>query len=152
MEDRMTKEQLLHELEEMRRQVTLLDKCGMEMQTLQAKYEKLLESTPDAMLFINQEARIVLANAQAEKLFGYSEEELVGKDLHLLVPDRYRLQHKNKVADYFSNPGETSMKKHLLIAVVAAFALVACGKTPAPEAKKEEPKKEEAKKEEPKKE
>ena len=115
MEDRMTKEQLLHELEEMRRQVTLLDKCGMAMQAVQAKYEKLLESAPDAMFFIDQEARIVLANVQAEKLFGYSGEELVGKDLHLLVPERYRLQHKNKVADYFSNPRTRNMGTSLNI-------------------------------------
>ena len=79
------------------------------MQAVQAKYDKLLESAPDAMLFVDQEARIVLANAQAEKLFGYSEEELVGKDLHLLVPERYRLEHRNNVADYFSHPRVRNM-------------------------------------------
>ena len=78
----MTREQLLDELEEMRQQLELLDSCRKEMQIVQTRYEKLLESAPDAMLFVNRDARIVLINAQMEKLFGYSEEELTGKDLH----------------------------------------------------------------------
>ena len=104
MEERMTREQLLQELQEMRRQLQLIDGCRREMQAVQAKYDKLLESAPDAMLFVDREARIVLANAQAEKLFGYPEAELVGKDLDLLVPERYRLEHRNNVAGYFSHP------------------------------------------------
>lgn len=104
MKERMTREQLLKELQEMRRQLQLIDGCRLEMQAVQAKYDKLLESAPDAMLFVDQEARIVLANAQAENLFGYPEEELVGKDLNLLVPERYRPEHRNNVAGYFSHP------------------------------------------------
>ncbi|MBI5583297.1 MAG: PAS domain S-box protein [Deltaproteobacteria bacterium] len=115
MEERLTREQLLQKLEKMRRQLRLLEQCRQEMQAIQAKYDKLLESAPDAMLFVDQKARIVLANAQAEKLFGYPGEELVGKDLHLLVPEKYRLKHKSNVADYFSHPRARNMGTELNI-------------------------------------
>ncbi len=109
MKKRMTREQLSQELEKMRRQLQLLDRCGWEKQAIQGKYDKLVESTPDAMFFVNREARIVLANAQAEKLFGYSDEDLIGKDLHLLIPERYGLNHRKNVADYFSHPRVRNM-------------------------------------------
>ena len=109
MKKRMTREQLSQELGKMRRQLQSLERCGWEKQAIQGKYDKLLESTPDAMFFVNQEARIVLANAQAEKLFGYSGEELIGKDLHLLIPERYGLNHRKNVADYFSHPHVRNM-------------------------------------------
>ena len=104
MEERMTREQLRRELEEMRQQLQVLDSCRQEMQLAQTKYERLLESAPDAMLFLNRDTRIVLINAQLEKLFRYAEAELIGKDLHTLIPERYHARHRNHLANYFSNP------------------------------------------------
>jgi PAS domain S-box-containing protein len=46
----------------------------------------LLDAAPDAMLTINEAGRIVLVNAQAERLFGYRREELIGRPVELLVP------------------------------------------------------------------
>jgi PAS domain S-box-containing protein len=46
----------------------------------------LLDAAPDAMLAIDEDGRIVLVNAQAERLFGYRREELVGRPVELLVP------------------------------------------------------------------
>jgi hypothetical protein len=46
----------------------------------------LLDAAPDAMLTINEAGRIVLVNAQAERLFGYRRKELVGRPVELLVP------------------------------------------------------------------
>jgi PAS domain-containing protein len=89
MHNHMTREQLLNELKQMRRQLELFDSCRQEMQVVKARYERLLESAPDAMLFVNRDTRIVLVNAQFENLFGYAEKELVGKDLHTLIPQRY---------------------------------------------------------------
>lgn len=56
------------------------------------------------MLFVGRDARMVLANQQMEKLFGYSKEELVWKDLHVLIPERFRGKHRNNVVSYFSDP------------------------------------------------
>ncbi|MBI5585103.1 MAG: PAS domain S-box protein [Deltaproteobacteria bacterium] len=109
MKKRMTREQLFQELGKMRRQLQLLEECNRERQTTQARYDKLLESAPDAMLFIDREARIVLVNAQAEQLFGYREEDLVGKDFHLLIPEKYRRDHKKNVVEYFLHPRVRNM-------------------------------------------
>ncbi len=115
MKKRLTREQLSQELGKMRRQLQSLERCGWEREAIQGKYDKLLESAPDAMFFVDREARILLTNAQAEKLLGYPAEELIGKDLHFLIPERYRLTHRKNLADYFSQPVVRNMGSGLNI-------------------------------------
>lgn len=50
---------------------------------------ELLEHAPDAMIAVDADGRIVFANSQTEKLFGYTSAELRGQSIELLVPDRY---------------------------------------------------------------
>lgn len=100
----MTKKHLKRELEEMRQKLRDTEWCRGEFLRVQRQYDKLLESAPDAMVFVDREARIVLINAQLERLFGYSEDELVGKDLHILIPERFRARHREHLKEYFSKP------------------------------------------------
>jgi PAS domain S-box-containing protein len=104
MRDYKTNEQLLKDMEEMRRRQEQLESCGHELQILRKRYDTLLEATPDAMIFVNRESRIVYVNARLENLFGYHEGELAGKDLSILVPERFRARHRQNVSDYFSSP------------------------------------------------
>ena len=53
----------------------------------------LLEAAPDAMVCADRDGRIVLVNAQAERLFGYQREELVGQPVEILVPDAMKAGH-----------------------------------------------------------
>jgi protein-histidine pros-kinase len=62
----------------------------------------VLESAPDAMVIVSQEGEIQLANAATEALFGYSREELVGRRVESLIPERYRARHPGHRAQFFS--------------------------------------------------
>jgi PAS domain S-box-containing protein len=53
------------------------------------QYRALLEAAPDAMVIVNQAGKIVLLNQQAEKQFGYSQNELVGKKVRKIIPEGF---------------------------------------------------------------
>lgn len=68
------------------------------------KLRLVLESAPDAMILVDRDGRIVFANAQSEKVFGFSREELLNQSVEILVPQSYRHQHVADRAAYTSAP------------------------------------------------
>lgn len=64
----------------------------------------LLESVPDAMVIADQAGNITFVNGHAERLFGYSRAELVGKKVELLLPARYRTMHHVHRSGYQAAP------------------------------------------------
>jgi PAS domain S-box-containing protein len=70
-----------------------------------------IESVPDAMVLSDRSGRIVLANSNTETLFGYRRNELLGKKVEILVPARFRRDHRRHRADYYSDPGIRPMGK-----------------------------------------
>lgn len=54
---------------------------------------ELLEAVPDSLVIIDSLGRIAFVNGETERLFGYRRDELVGREIELLVPERLRLGH-----------------------------------------------------------
>ncbi len=77
------------------------------------KFRNLLESAPDAMVIVNSGGHIQLVNAQTEKLFGYSREELIGQHTEKLMPERFHSSHVQHRQDYSQSPRPRSMRAGL---------------------------------------
>ena len=75
------------------RDITTRAEAERNLRASEARFRDLLESAPDAVLITDDRGRIQLVNAQAELLFGYRREELIGQKIEMLIPERYRRNH-----------------------------------------------------------
>ena len=73
-------------------------------QTLEEKFHGLLEATPDATVIVDESGKILLVNAQTEKLFGYNRDTLAGKTVDILVPKRFQDVHPNHRKRFSNEP------------------------------------------------
>jgi PAS domain S-box-containing protein len=81
----------------------------LERKKSEAKFMGLLESAPDAMVITNAHGVILMINAQTEKLFGFSRHEIVGKEVELLIPQRFHHRHIHHREGYVEKPNARSM-------------------------------------------
>src|SRR5262245_37095440 len=65
---------------------------------------ELIEAAPDAMVIIDASGQIRLVNAQTETLFGYERAELMGAQVELLLPERYRARHREHREGFLAAP------------------------------------------------
>ncbi len=81
-------------------------------------FRQLFDSAPDATLAVNPDGIIVIANAQAESLFGYAAGELTGQQVETLVPAEARTGHAAHRASYFADPKPRPMGADLQLSAV----------------------------------
>ncbi len=80
-----------------------------ETRKAEQKFRDLLESAPDAVVIVDPDGRIVIVNSQAEKLFGYSRRDMLGRRIELLVPPRFRDHHPDFRKGFFRDPRARAM-------------------------------------------
>ena len=89
--------------------VSTVSRDVTEHQRAQARFTGLLEAAPDAMVCVDADGRIAVVNAQAERLFGYGRDELIGQPVEMLVPDETRQVHPGYRAGYVADPAPRPM-------------------------------------------
>ncbi len=80
-----------------------------ELKTSRAQFQALLESAPDAIVTVNEKGEMVLVNGETEKMFGYGREELIGKRVEMLLPERLRATHVLHRATFHATPSTRPM-------------------------------------------
>ena len=84
-------------------QIAERDQAVEQLQQSEIKFKALLESAPDAMVILKSSGEITLVNAQMEKLFRYKREELIGRSVEILIPERFREKHVDHRAVFSRN-------------------------------------------------
>ncbi len=70
----------------------------------EARFRGVLEAAPDAVVITDSSDKINFANAQTENVFGYRRDELMGRPLSVLVPDRLRAMHERHMRRFDFDP------------------------------------------------
>jgi PAS domain S-box-containing protein len=87
----------------------LEERVALSADRVEARFGSLLESMPDAIVMVDPTGHIVLANAQAERLFGYAPRQLRAKPIEILLPQRFRGAHAGHRARFFAQPRVRTM-------------------------------------------
>ena len=80
-----------------------------ELQKLNETLTALFQSAPDAIVTVDADGRIERANDQAESMFGYTRQELIGQRIEMLMPARFQMQHAQHWKDYMLQPRMRAM-------------------------------------------
>ena len=75
-----------------------------ELRRSHERFQRAVEAAPNAMVMVNRSGRIEMVNLQAECVFGYSRDELLGRPIEMLIPPRYRRHHHEHRMSFFANP------------------------------------------------
>jgi PAS domain S-box-containing protein len=72
-------------------------------------FRHAIDASPTGILMVDGVGKILLANPEAEKLFGHTHEELMGRTVEMLVPERFRQRHIEQRASYDQAPRVRAM-------------------------------------------
>lgn len=86
------------------REITALWQVRESLRGSEAKLSAIVEGTLDAIVAVDHEQRIILFNQGAERVFGYTPDEVLGERLDVLVPDSFRKAHRGYVTQFGRSP------------------------------------------------
>lgn len=93
--------------------ITKRKKMEESIRTNEQRFKALIDTTIAPVISIKSKDQVILFNPAAEKEFGYRSDEILGKDLTILMPERYRKQHKEAVARFLNKrTGKLTGKIH----------------------------------------
>ncbi|HEY1077062.1 MAG TPA: PAS domain S-box protein, partial [Fontimonas sp.] len=81
----------------------------LQLRASEERFRGLVESAPDAMVIVGSQGRISLVNTQTEKLFGYTRDDLVGRPVEFLIPERFHYEHVAHRDGYIGAPRARAM-------------------------------------------
>lgn len=126
-EDR-PKKQIIRELEEMRRRCSDLESAEADraaaleaLRDSEMKFRSVAQSAVDAIVSTDANDRVIFWNDAAKGIFGYSEDEVLGKPVTILIPERYRAAHRAGVERFLAT------KQPVMIGRVAELQAVKKG-------------------------
>lgn len=85
------------------------DQGGRTLKSGEARFQQIVEAAPSAMILANAAGNIEMVNAQAERLFGYAREELLGQPVEILIPQTLRSDHPRLRQQFFASPSSRPM-------------------------------------------
>lgn len=99
---RQSNQQLQQEIQQHRQSQELLH-------TSETRFRRLIQAAPDGIVIMDADQRIALVNDQAERLFGYPADELLGQPHRWLLPERFLQRHDQHQADFLAAPSTRPM-------------------------------------------
>src|SRR5690606_13384636 len=70
------------------------------LQLHELRWQAILDTARDAIICIDEASTVTLFNRAAEVIFGYSADEVLGRNVRMLMPEPYRDQHEGYIAAY----------------------------------------------------
>jgi PAS domain S-box-containing protein len=80
-----------------------------ERKEAEEKFRLAVEASPSGIVLVNREGNIALANTQTERMFGYDRDELMGKPVEMLLPERFASEHSAYRAKFLAAPEARAM-------------------------------------------
>jgi PAS domain S-box-containing protein len=75
-----------------------------ELKEAEEKFRALVETSPQAIIIHDAKGNILIVNSEAEHLFGYRRQELIGQPVEILIPARFRQKHVGERQTYMRKP------------------------------------------------
>ena len=93
-----------HDDDEIGTLIIALNQAFRDRKRAAEQFQLAVEAAPDGMLMVDRQGRIVMANAQVEKTFGFGRHELLGQSVETLIPSQYRMDHQRHLDEYLAVP------------------------------------------------